>query len=169
MAMTPLGPPDSFHWSAAAGWLELGNPAEAARELASVAPALSNHPDVLEVRWQIEAATEDWERCQASAGALIKAEPGRSSGWILLAYALRRVAGGGLQSAWDVLVAAADRFPKEPLIAYNLACYACQLGRPEEAWQWLESALALGNSQKVKNLALADPDLRALWPRLRAL
>src|ERR1043166_9428290 len=51
--MTRLEPPDTHHLSAAVGWLELGNPAEAGEEIARISPAALEHPDVLEVRWQI--------------------------------------------------------------------------------------------------------------------
>jgi hypothetical protein len=49
--------------------------------------------------------------------------------WIHQAYALRRMTGGGIKAAWDARLPAADRFPSQPMIAFNLACYACQLGR----------------------------------------
>ncbi len=49
------------------------------------------------------------------------------AGWLHRAYALRRVANGGLPQAWDALLPAAEKFPGEPVIAYNLSCYACQM------------------------------------------
>jgi hypothetical protein len=49
---------------------------------------------------------------------------------------------------------------------YNLACYECQLGRLEQAKQWLEKAFLLGDARKMKRAALDDPDLEALWKEI---
>jgi tetratricopeptide (TPR) repeat protein len=164
--MKPLEPPDSFHLSAAIGWLELGNPLEAKIELERIAPELQSRADVLEVRWQAAAAAHQWEACQIVAVALMQHAPDRLTAWIYRAYARRRVDGGGLQAAWDALRPAIEKFPEESIIPYNLACYACQLGNLEDAWAWLERSLAIGDRVQIKALALADPDLKALWPRL---
>ena len=51
--MAPLEHPDSFYLNAAQGWLMLGDAREAMRELAGIAPARLNHPDVLELRFSI--------------------------------------------------------------------------------------------------------------------
>ena len=75
----------------------------------------------------------------------------------------------GLREAWDVLRPAVEKFPGQFLIPYNLACYAAQMGQPDEAWHWLERAFkAAGNAEKVRKMALADADLTALWPKLTA-
>jgi hypothetical protein len=51
-----------------------------------------------------------------------------------------------------------------PTIAYNLACYMCQLGRKKEAWNWLERAFdAATDPKSIKTMALDDPDLEPLW------
>jgi len=64
--MDPLQPPlqpPALHFAVAAqGWLELGNPKEALKELGQIDRAHWNHPDVLELRWQIHAAEQNWER-----------------------------------------------------------------------------------------------------------
>jgi len=36
---------------------------------------------------------------------------------------------GGAKAAWDALLPAADKFPNNPNIPYNLACYACQMNK----------------------------------------
>ena len=166
--MKPLEPPDNFHLRAAVGWLELGNPKEARAELDGITRELQGRPDVLEVRWQVEAATQQWERCRDVAHALMQALPTSPTAWIFQAYALRRVPGGGLRLAWDALLPAVEKFPKEPIIRYNLACYACQLGDLEQAWKWLGRALAIGDAPQLKAMAAQDEDLKPLWPRLEA-
>jgi tetratricopeptide (TPR) repeat protein len=158
----PLEPPDSIHLNAAEGWLELGNRVEAFEELEQITPEFRVHPDVLEVRWQINAAEKKWDACIDTARDIIKLDPTRASGWIHLAYSTRRAKKGGLEEAWAILSGAADNFPKVSIIPYNLACYACQLGNLKEARQWLEKAFALGGSKQLKRMALDDPDLEPL-------
>jgi Flp pilus assembly protein TadD len=167
--MQPLGPPDAHFVSAAAGWYELGNMVEAKAELAKVAPALHGHPDLLEVRWLIAAQEANWDEALAVAKALVDAAPGGSSGWLHRAYALRRAKGGGLQAAWDALLPAFEKFPAEPTIPYNLACYACQTGRLDEARQWLERAVKIAGKNQIKFMALNDDDLEPLWQEIKAL
>lgn len=56
----------------------------------------------------------------------------------------------------------ADKFPDQWLIPYNLACYACQLGRLDEAREWFRRALTMGDGKAIKLEALNDPDLAPL-------
>ncbi len=167
--MQPLEPPESHYLSAAVGWVGLGNTAEARAELAHLGAAHQRHPDVLEVRWSICAHEQNWTEALQIARELLHAAPERSTGWLHQAYALRRVPKGTLESAKDALLPAFAKFPKEPLIPYNLACYACQLGELTEARDWLKRALERGSAQAIKTLALADPDLEPLREFLRQL
>src|SRR3954464_3524784 len=116
-----LEPPDCHFLSAAVGWLELGVPAEAELELAQISAAEQCHPDVLEVRWVIFAQTKRWPAALEVARALVRHAPNRSSGWLHRAYTLRRFGEDGLQKAWDALLPAYDKFPREPTIPYNLS------------------------------------------------
>jgi tetratricopeptide (TPR) repeat protein len=133
--------PDLHHVRAASGWLELGTPGEARRELARVNPALLHHPEILQVRWAIAAADWAWGEAEALARRLVQEAPDCPDGYLHLAYALRRLEGHGISEAEQVLAAAAGRFPEQPLIPYNLACYAAQQGRLEEAWELLHRAM----------------------------
>ena len=165
--MQSLGPPDTHFLSAAVGWWELGNVTEAKAELDRIAPLLRDHPDVLEVRWLIHAQDKNWEEGFTVAEKLVEVAPERSSGWLHRAYALRRVRRGGLQAASDVLLPAFERFPEEPIIPYNLACYACQLGRLEQARQWLQRAVKVAGKERIKFMALNDDDLALLWVEIK--
>jgi len=165
----PLKPPESFFVSAAEGWLELGNVSEAEAELAQVSKELGQHPDVLEVRWAIAAHGEQWEEGLELARELVQVAPKRPSGWLHQAYALRRVQGGGLQEAWDALLPAVERFKREPIIFYNLSCYACQMGDLETARSWLRRAILAGGKERMLRLARSDTDLESLWPELDGL
>ena len=167
--MQKLEPPDTHYFLAAIGWLELGNPAEAGAELAQLSPAQQEHPDVLEVRWSISAEQRRWEEGLQIAQALLRRAPKRSSGWLHRAYALRRVPEGGLQKAWEALLPAFDKFPKEPIIPFNLACYACQMRQLDAARDWLQRAVAISGREKIKPMALKDSDLEPLWEEIRRL
>ena len=160
-----IEPPDTHHLSAAIGWLELGNHLEANVELQRIDANLRAHPDVMEVRWQIYAKAKWWEACEDLAGAIIKLAPDRSSGWIYRAYSLRRVK--GLMAAWMSLLPAAEKFPNEWLISFNLSCYSCQLGNLENARKWLLQAFDKGDRAKLKALALDEADLKALATEIK--
>ena len=167
--MQKLEPPDTHHFSAAIGWLELGNLAEARAELALISSGRQEHPEVLEVRWLVAAEGKRWEEGLQVARALLRGAPERSFGWLHQAYALRRVPGGGVQKAWEALLPASDKFPKEPTIPFNLACYACQLRQLDAAREWLKRAAAVGGKAKIKRMALNDSDLELLWEEIRQL
>ena len=100
------------------------------------------------------------------ADAELAAAPDDPAGWLHRAYALRRVSDGGLTRAWDALLPAAKKFPAEPVVAYNLSCYACQLQQLDIARHWLQRALAAGQKAAIKKMALADADLQPLWPEI---
>ena len=158
--MRSLKPPDTFHLSAAIGWLGLGNHLEANEDLEKITPALRAHPDVLEVRYDIYARAKKWEGCVDIGNALVQAVPGRSSAWIqrsLASYFLKRT-----REAYDQLLPAADKFPKVWPIPYNLACYCAQMGRLEECKEWFTKAMAV-DERTVKRAAIDDPDLAPLW------
>lgn len=165
--MKPLEPPDSHHLSAAIGWLELGNVTEAIAELEKIAPQFQSHPDVLAVQFDIHAAAGKWDAAAEIAGTLTQLEPEQPGTWISLAYATRRKTGGGIPQARAILIQAQRTFSKEQIIAYNLACYDCQLGDLEAAKAWLDKACTLGDARKIKHMARQDPDLEPLWPDLR--
>jgi Flp pilus assembly protein TadD len=149
------------------GWLELGDVAEAGAELEKLAPQFRSHPHVLVVRYEICAKAKEWDAAAEIARTLTQLEPHRPGMWVSLAYAVRRKTGGGILQAKVILVQARRAFPKEQVIAYNLACYECQLGDLNAARSWLDKACMLGDAKKVKLMALEDLDLRPLWPDLR--
>ncbi len=166
--MSELPQPDAQFLLGAIGWIELGLPAEAHAELSRIAGTFQQHPDVLDVRWQVCAALEDWDQALAVAEALVTLAPQRVSGWIHRAYSLRRATGGGLLQSWEALLPACGKFPKNSIIPYNLACYTAQLGRLDEAWDWLQKAMAIAKTSKsIQQMALADEDLQPLWERLK--
>jgi hypothetical protein len=164
-----LGLSDIHRLNAALGWLGLNSPAEARAELEAIAPAQQLHPLVLDARWLLCAHEKNWRDALAVAGRELAAAPGEAAGWLHRAYALRRVDDGGLDQAWDALLPAAEKFPKEPVIAYNLSCYACQMNKLDASRDWLKRAVAIGGKDVIKQMALEDDDLKPLWTEIENL
>ncbi len=162
--MKPLAPPDSLHLQAAQGWLELGDHIEANEELEKITASLRAHPDVLKVRWEIYAAAKKWKATLDIAAALIQLDPDDPLGWVHRSYALHELK--QTTEARDNLLHVVDKFPISATMRYNLACYECQLGRLEQAKEWLKKAFALGDARKMKLAALDDPDLQPLWKEI---
>ena len=167
--MQGLEPPDSHFLNAAQGWLGLDCPTEAHIELNAIAPEFQSHPAVLETHWMLCVREQRWEDARDIAQLEIRFKPDEASGWLHHAYAVRRASNGGLIMAWGALLPAAEKFPAEPVIAFNLSCYACQLKELETSRIWLKRALSIGNKEAVKKMALADDDLKALWPEIAEL
>jgi len=154
-----LTTPDGHHLRAAQGWVELGNPLEAKEEVEQIAPQFHGHPDVLEVRWHLQAHAKKWVDCVDLANAVIKLDPERSEGWIHRSFALHELK--RTQEALDQLVPVADRFPEVWTVPYNLACYCAQLGRLKQAKSWLNKALAI-EPEKARQAGRDYPDLKPL-------
>lgn len=168
--MDKLEPPQVHYLSAAVGWLELGNLAEAKAELERIEPDYLKYPEVLELRWLICAEEQKWQEGLDIARALLQGAPESPAGWLHQAYALRRVPEGSVKQAWTALLPAFDKFPKEPIICYNLSCYACQMQQLEAARVWFKRAIVIGGRkgrERIKRMALEDSDLKPLWEEIR--
>lgn len=167
--MLSLEPPDNHFLDAATGWLMLGNAEEARREFEQLSPTARKHPDALDFEWRWLAHLKRWEEAVTVAQQLVDHCPKRADAWIHRSFALHELR--RTREAFDLLLPALKKFPKETTIPYNLACYTCQLGDLPAARQWLERALALDKSPAEKRerlrAALEDPDLKPLWPELR--
>lgn len=165
--MREIGFPDRHYIQAAEGWLELGDSAEAARELRHVSRDAESHPDVLELRWRLAAMACDWHEALDLARAVTRAAPDRASGWIHKSYSLHELK--RTQEAQELLIPLAKTFPNNSTIAYNLACYACQLGALAEARDWIQRAFKQKDRRALKQMALNDPDLLPLRDYIETL
>ena len=124
------------------------------------------HPHVLLVEWEIHTRAGQWHAACAVAEALIAALPKEPIGWIYHSFALQQL--GRLREARMHLLAAARIFPTDWRIAYNLACYTCQLGDRAGAWNWLDESIQLGDADVIKSLALNEPSFKPLWEAAHA-
>ncbi|MCS1407729.1 MAG: hypothetical protein M2R45_00889 [Verrucomicrobia subdivision 3 bacterium] len=149
----------------AIGWLGLGNLAEAEGQINRVAPQFVRHPDVLEVRWDISGRRREWDQALSIAERLVEGYPERCSGWLHRSYCLHELR--RTLEAWNKLLPAYSKFPKEGTVPYNLACYSCQLGNLEQAKGWLEKAAKISGHQAIRSLAINDQDLIPLRDKLK--
>lgn len=156
----PLTPPESHHLRAAEGWLGLGDYAAALEEFKRISPELAEHPDVLDVGWQILAHAKNWDACVDVGWAIIKAVPGRAEGWVYRSFALHELK--RTEEAYEKLARVADRFPDAWAVPYHLACYCTQLGRCDEAREWLKKAVTI-NPKVIPKANIHDPDPNAVW------
>lgn len=161
MKIKEIEAPDIHHLRAAEGWLELGDPCEAVEELKKISLESRFHPLVLLTHWEIHCLAQQWGFAHVIAHSLVLLFPEEPVGWINSSYALHQMS--RTREAWAMLVPAAEVFPNNSVIAYNLACYACQLGEVVVALQWLSKAVKLGDAAKIKSAAMKDPDLKPLW------
>jgi predicted Zn-dependent protease len=85
-------------------------------------------------------------------------------GWISLAYSLNEL--NRTPEAWRALLEAVERFPKNGAIQFNLACYACKLGKMDEARHWLARSIEAAGREKIQARVRHRPDLQVLWNEL---
>src|SRR5262249_12796393 len=95
------------------------------------------------------------------ATVLVQLDPENPLSWVHRSYALHELK--RTAEARDNLLRVVENFPISATMRYNLACYECQLGRLEEAKEWLTKAFQLSDAKKMKLAALTDPDLEPLW------
>ena len=156
-----LSTADLHHLRAAEGWLGLGDFQSAHDELENITPILRAHPAVLQIRHGIFSEAEKWEHALTIAEALVNLLPDDPYGWIHRSFALHELK--RTAEAQEELRPAAETFPKEHVVFYNLACYACQLGNLKEALRLLGKAIDLAGKRDIRLMALDDPDLEPLW------
>lgn len=149
---------------AAQGWLELGNAQEAEAEICGVPQERSDHPDVLDVKWHIAGARQRWAEARELAVRHVELAPGDARGWVNRSNALHFLL--EYQEALRLLEPAANLFPDNDVIPYNLACHLARLRQFDEAWKYLMKAVARSDGPTIRKRALADPDLEPLRERI---
>ena len=161
--MTPQLPDEFAHnIQAADGYIDLRMLPEAYLELSKVPPEYRPHPAFQSVLLRHACEEKDWHKAAEIGQHLCDLTPDDAGAWIQYAYATRRAT--GIQHAQPILERATILFPTEPIIPYNMACYACQEGDLERARNLLSAAAEL--FPDCRNMALEDEDLKPLWPEL---
>jgi uncharacterized protein HemY len=158
--MDDLDYPDLHHARAAQGWLELDQAPEAVHELDQISTHARSRPEILDLQWRIHVATQDWQKAFETASRIVEIAPWLVTGWIHRSFSLHEL--HRTRDAWDLLLPAADRFPTNSIVPYNLACYACQLGDLPAARAWLRRTAELKGTTELQRMVLDDPDLEPL-------
>ncbi len=135
------------------GWLELGCPREATEELDGLPDLLHCSKEVLKLRCDILAASEDWtglSSLSATSAKYYPSEPAFAEHWTWAEHKQGRTA-----AAYAILLTAAMSYEKTWRTNYLLACFAYTLRRGEEAAEWLGHAFLLHSAPTaLKELAL---------------
>ena len=161
----PLDPNDQRHLQAAQGYIALGMHLDANEELEQIDAAFRHLPEVLAVRLAVYQSAKRWELATVVAKQLAAGAPEDPQWPISLAYATRRLE--SIEAAKAILLEATAKHPDEPIIHYNLGCYACQLGELDAAKDYLMRAFEL--QPKCLEMALDDADLAPLWRMIATL
>lgn len=144
------------------GYLDLGMKDSARDELNKTEKSARHSVLYNEVKLRLLTDEEQWQDAAVIARTLCSAVPEDAGSWIRLAYTLRRAS--GIDEARGILEEARIQFPDEPIIPFNLACYACRQNKLDEARALLQKAISL--YPDCLEMALADPDLEPLWDEL---
>lgn len=164
LVMNKLTSADEFALSAVSGWLALGLPDEARAELSQIPAERCVHPKIFLAVWDVHAHEKNWQDAVGAAEFVIALAPHLPEGYVKCAFALHELK--RTAEAWKCLLPASRRFTSEWVIPYNLACYACQLGREKVAIKWLQKASEVGDNVELRAMAMADPDLAPLRQRI---
>ncbi len=122
------------------------------------APLLAQDAATLDRQMRTALSAEQWESAAAAAGKLVELSPRNAEAWFYLGYALhsqKRYA-----EALEAHVKASEFPTYGNVAAYNAACAHALLGQTDDAFQWLDKAMAKGfaNLAQVRS----DPDLASL-------
>lgn len=152
--------PSQMIFLAAEGYLELGMPEYARREYESLNAETKQSPVGLTLLIEIHRAEGNIAEVKNLTEKLCIIDSDNVDRWIDLALMLREE--DSLESAKEILLEAADRFPNTAMVHFHLARFECNLGNLALAKEHL------GRSKKLcpvcRVLALTDEaDLLPIW------
>ncbi|HEV2694736.1 MAG TPA: hypothetical protein VG347_17710 [Verrucomicrobiae bacterium] len=171
--MNELSKADLAKISAAYGWIDLKCYPEAIIELNSIPDHLYLHPKVVAAWWEINCSQAEWVDLLKYGTKLLQEDASDPMGYILLAESARLRNNDHVKDAYEILRPIADRFSDALTVPYNLACYACCLGRVAEAREWLQTTFKGARGTEFdgyyQGLAIEDADLKSLWPEIHQI
>ena len=144
---------------AADGYLYLGMPRDALKELDRIDDTEQMHSSVLRTRIRVLLHMKKWKAAAELSRQGLEKYPNENELMVQRAFALHKLRKGSL--AAKVLLTAPDWIRRTGILHYNLACYEAQLGSVSTARQCIRAAIKINSSFK-KN-ASTDPDLQRLW------
>ncbi len=140
------------------GYRELGMHTYALKELANLTDEQTQSQTALQMRLAILMDANRWKKALTIARKLHAISPESADTHVNLAFVIRRA--HSLKDAQSILINAAEKFPTEAIIPYNLGCYACQNADLDEAKTYLTQAFQLDT--KYIEMAKKDEDLGEL-------
>ena len=148
--------------TAAQGYLELGMPAEALRELEQLPLEFSARAEILQLRLVILMRAREWSAALETCEELRIRYPERSVGYIHGAFCLHELR--RTDEARAMLLEGPESLRRDPTFHYNMACYEATLGESERAMQYLRVSFSLDPA--FVRIARNDPDLASIHDRL---
>ena len=142
----------------AVGYANLGMVNDALDELDHLSPSMAADGGVMEFRLRLLERAQRWTDAAALAAKLASSHPNEARWFVAWAFAKRR--SDSLETASKILSEAASLHPKDPLIQFNLGCYAAQRGDLTTAHSHVRRAIELDHD--LEKLAHEDPDLEPL-------
>lgn len=149
---------DFKHAECAVGYANLGMVTDALQELEHLSPAMAGDGGVMEFKLRLLERAQKWSEAACLAAKLASSHPNEARWFVAWAFAKRR--SDSLETASKILSEAASLHPKDPLIQFNLGCYAAQRGDLKSAQTHVCRAIELDHG--LEKLAHEDPDLEPL-------
>lgn len=145
--------------AAAEGYMFLGLPDEAHRELKSISAEDKDRSSVLRSRIRLLLMKKRWAAatCLGEKGCLLYPEDQEFR--VQTAFSLHQLHRDA--DAISVLSAAPDWIRRTGILHYNLACYEARLGDLSAARQCIRAAIEINAG--IKASAETDPDLIPVW------
>ena len=142
----------------AVGYANLGMYSDALAELENLSSQMVADDGVQEFKLRLLERAGRWQDAAGLAARLANSHPDESRWFIAWAFAKRR--SDSIETASKILADAAHLHPKDPLIQFNLGCYAAQRGDLATAQTHVRRAIELDHD--LEKLAHEDPDLEPL-------
>ena len=155
----PLSDTDQLHLNTAAGFLQIGEPMDAWRELEMITPLNRAKTEVLTVRLAACRALKMWELAEEVARTLIRREPQNVMHVVALAEVMGKREGPAAAAA--VYEFAVERFPDFAPLRISLAVELVNAGQIEDAKRVVRMACELDPDLRL--VVLDHPGLNAIW------
>lgn len=149
---------DPHSLTAAVGWLELGLPREALRELAELPAKLQMRREALELKLVAQMTGQSWNSASDTARLLCLKDPEEPLFFLRAAYCLHET--GDTLAACNWLLRGPKSLIDMAVFHYNIACYLWTLGEEERARSHLRRAIRMDRS--FLDAAKDDGDLDGL-------
>ena len=149
---------DFRHAECAVGYANLGMVNDALDELEHLSPSMAADGGVMEFKLRLLERGQKWSDAASLAAKVASSHPNEARWFVAWAFAKRR--SDSIETASKILSEAASLHPKDPLIQFNLGCYAAQRGDLNAAQTHVRRAIELNHD--LEKLAHEDPDLEPL-------